>query len=360
MFFPKTTRFDHRGSRAPAPAWSLPTGIRRGFSLIELLVVIAIVGVLVGLLLPAVQAAREASRQASCRNNLKQLALALASHESATGMFPPSREWNGDPASDAAEWSAQARLLPYVEQLAIGNEVSRKLEQSYDTATLADGSTLISSLRIPVLLCPTERRDRPRIDGAERHYPLNYAVNMGSWLVFDPADQAVTDGAFQVNSRLRAVDFSDGLSNTLALSEVKAYTSYRRNSDALTDISTPPPTAPEAVDAYGGEQKAQAGHTEWVDGKCHQGGFTGTFPPNTRVPITIAGELVDGDWVNRREGTSSTVPTFAAVTARSYHPGGVNAARMDGSVRRFSTTVDRTIWQALSSRNGQEILGVVD
>src|SRR5215468_10917798 len=98
----------------------------RGFTLIELLVVIAIIAVLIALLLPAVQAAREAARRAQCINNLKQLALALHNYSTATGAFPPGIDTtvtypfglNGytNPLATWTAWSAQALLLPYVEQ----------------------------------------------------------------------------------------------------------------------------------------------------------------------------------------------------------------------------------------------------
>ena len=322
-----------------------------GFTLVELLVVIAIIGTLVGLLLPAVQAAREAARRSSCQNNLRQLGIALHNFESAKRTYPPSREWNGDPNSDAREWSAQTRLLPFVEDLTLGAEVARNLDNSYDTATRSDGSTLISSLRIPVLLCPAEKNDRPLVDGAERHYPLNYAINMGTWFVFEPVSKTGGDGAFQVNGRLKPASFTDGLSKTLAFSEVRAYTPYRRNSD-LNFFAAP--SSPSAIDGYGGEEKSEGGHTEWVDGKTNQTGFTAVFAPNTSVPITIGGKVVDGDWTNRREGTDATKPTLAAVTSRSYHAGVVSSALMDGSIRSIANSIDGSLWKALSTRAGGE------
>ena len=343
-------------SRSTARAATRPAG----FTLVELLVVIAIIGTLVGLLLPAVQAAREAARRMGCQNNLKQLGLALANHESAKRAFPSSRGWDGNPDSSALEWSAQARLLPYLEDLQVGAQIERNLTTSYDTATLADGSTLISSLRIPVLLCPTEPNDKPIIDGAERHYPLTYGINMGPWFVFDQISKNGGDGAFQVNRALKPSQFADGLSKTLAFAEIKACTSYLRNSDALTTLAAPAPTLPAALNGYGGDQKQEGGHTEWVDGKTNQTGFTAAFPPNTVVPISINGFTVDGDWTNRRECTSATIPTYAAITSRSYHPAAVNAAMTDGSVRTVANGADATAWKAMATRAGGEPTGAVE
>jgi len=350
------------GIGEPSPKPSLPADVRRavrhgGFTLVELLVVIAIIGVLVGLLLPAVQAAREAGRRSSCQNNLRQLGVALHNFENANRVYPPSRGWDGVADSVGLAWSAQSRLLPFVEDLSIGAEVSRNLKADYDTATLSDGQTLISSLRIGVLICPSEKNATAKIDGAERHFPLNYGVNMGTWKVFDPAlglsGGSTGDGAFQVNGRLRPSNFSDGLSKTLAFSEVRAYTTYMRNA-ALPFFAAP--ALPQEVNGLGGDQKQAGGHTEWVDGKTHHTGFTAVFPPNTVVPITVNGVQEDGDWTNMQEGVSATAPTLAAVTSRSHHAGVVFSAMMDGSIRPVAGTIDGTLWKSLATRAGGEIV----
>src|SRR5215204_6135707 len=90
--------------------------LRRGFTLIELLVVMAIIAVLISLLLPAVQNAREAARRAQCKNNLKQIGLALHNYLDAQKVFPPSFCVDGPTGTGGGEWSIQARILPYAEQ----------------------------------------------------------------------------------------------------------------------------------------------------------------------------------------------------------------------------------------------------
>jgi prepilin-type processing-associated H-X9-DG protein len=96
-------------------------------------------------------------------------------------------------------------------------------------------------------------------------------------------------------------------------------------------------------------------HVEWVDGKVHETGFTTAFTPNTRVPVNSSGTTYDVDWISATE--SSLGDTFAAVTARSFHPGGVNLLLMDGSVRFVANSISLVTWRALGTRAGGEVLG---
>ena len=94
---------------------------RRGVTLIELLVVVAILATTIGLLLPAVQTARETARRSSCTNNLRQIGIAAANHESARGRFPigaESRQWDERPdfPHQFFRWSVLAHLAPYYEE----------------------------------------------------------------------------------------------------------------------------------------------------------------------------------------------------------------------------------------------------
>ena len=339
--------------------------VRRGFTLIELLVVIAIIGILVGLLLPAVQAAREAARRMSCSNNLKQIVLSLHNYESAMKQLPAS--WT-KPALTGDGWSAQARILPYLESLALDSAVN--FAAGYKAAEISIAGTRypVSSFRVPTYLCPSEVLDEQRNgDNGPEHYPLTYATNAGVWFVYDtvnPAiegDERVGSGMFTPSRGRKFRDCLDGLSNTLAIAEVKAWTPYLRDAGITGDIDMPV-SEPE-ICALGGSFKTNTGHTEWVDGRTHQGGFTTAFTPNTRVLCEFAGIEYDLDFTNFREGKSATgtVPrTYAAVTSRSYHTGGVTVGLMDGAVRFFTDSIDRDLWQDLSTRAGRETVAVPD
>jgi prepilin-type N-terminal cleavage/methylation domain-containing protein/prepilin-type processing-associated H-X9-DG protein len=333
---------------------------RLAFTLVELLVVIAIIGVLVAMLLPAVQAAREAARRMSCQNNLKQVGLAMHNYESALTVYPPSfciipgTVLSGNNGS----WSAQGRIMPYIEQ---GNAYDLvKLHVAWDDPV--NRSTGVPVMRISMYRCPSEVNTQHRVDAAGANYttPLNYAFNFGTWLVHNPATQQGGDGAMFVNSRLTPASFLDGLSNTLCASEAKTFTSYLRNT---ADPGAAPPAATTAFQGMSGQLKLgpalndNTGHTEWCDGRVHHSGFTTVFTPNTKVPYDSGGRTYDIDYSSRQEGQSATQPTYAAITARSYHSGGiVNAVLMDGSVRTINKTIAPPVWRALGSRDGGETL----
>jgi prepilin-type N-terminal cleavage/methylation domain-containing protein/prepilin-type processing-associated H-X9-DG protein len=331
----------------------LARSARRGFTLVELLVVIAIIGVLVALLLPAVQAAREAARRSQCANNVKQLGLAMHNFESALKRFPASM--SVDPAAAQFRWSPLSRVLPYMEQGALYAGVDFK--QSYE-ALMFNGK-LFRAHRVQNFICPAEARDEQRVDnaGAPAHYLTNYGVNNGVWLVHDPQNVGYGAGAFVPGKGLEASEYTDGLSNTLMVAEVKGWTPYWR--DGKGGTSTPPATTQEMC-GLGGNWQVETGHTEWVDGRSHQTGFTAVFTPNTKMDCSNAGEIYDADFSSWRErhpsdaDYSPTDVTYASVTARSYHGDLVNVAMMDGSVDRVTADIDLTVWRAMATRNGEE------
>lgn len=340
----RSTRFSLRTLARPA-----------AFTLVELLVVIAIIGILIGLLLPAVQAAREAARRMSCTNNMKQIILAVYNYESATKRIPPA--WTR-PAGTGDGWSAQARILPYIENIALASAID--FAGGYGQAEITvDGKRVkVSSFRVPVYLCPSDVLDEGRRDGDGNpyHYPLSYGYNAGPWLVFNPNKNRPGPGTFQAGRVSRFRDVLDGLSNTLGFGEVKAWTPYFRDAEIAGTIATP--REPAEICALAGSFKPDTGHTEWVDGRVHQSGFTTTFSPNRKVICEISGRSFDLDFTNIREGKNTTALTQAAVTSRSYHQGGVNVTLMDGSVRFITDSIDLDLWRNLSTRAGGEYVKV--
>ncbi|MFO0796972.1 MAG: DUF1559 domain-containing protein [Gemmataceae bacterium] len=208
---------------------------RRGFTLIELLVVIAIIGVLVGLMLPAVQKVREAAARVKCKNNLKQIGLALHNYHDRTGSFPPGYTANAAAADGTGPgWGWAAFLLPDLEQ----ENVYRLIDFAQPiTAARHDA---VRQVTVSFLRCPSDPRQDP-IPLSEFENPAglttplgrsNYVACYGNtpYLGESPAvltthltvDGVIGRGMFYRNSRTRIADVLDGLSNTFAVGEKNA------------------------------------------------------------------------------------------------------------------------------------------
>ena len=351
---------------------------RRGFTLVELLVVIAIVATLIGLLLPAVQGARESARRMACANHSRQLTLAVLNYEIAKRFFPPSMQHTPGTTfgSNNGSWGILGRTLPYLEEGATSVKVN--MELAWDdgrTTGTPDPKTnwaIVREAKIPVFSCPSEKNQMVRMwtSGGVTVpyvYPFNYGFNFGTWFIYDPATGAGGDGAFHPNSKFKSGMFSDGMSKTLCVAEVKAFTPYVRNTSdpGGTYPAGSPPADPAvmsglAAGAIASDQKLGAatndctGHTEWPDGRVHHAGFTTVFPPNTRVPHTVGGITHDFDLNSRQEGSSATQKTYAAITSRSHHNGLVIVSMLDASTRTIGNDIDVAVWRALGTRAGGE------
>ena len=324
-----------------------------GFTLVELLVVIAIIGILIGMLLPAVQMVRSSARRTHCANNIRQCLLAIANYESSLQEYPTS--FNASLTEIVrGSWSIHARILPMMEQ----SSARDLIDVEVDWHNQVD--TGIPAFAVPSYSCPSDALAGLRYQNGEEYvHSTSYGFNMGTWFIFDPVNGATGDGAFQVYRPTTHQSFVDGTSNTLAVADVKSFTSYIRNVDSID------PSIPTTADHFmgvtgqlklGPNRETNTGHTVWTDGRVHHAGMTTTFVPNTFVRYEHDGKVYDIDFNSQQEGRDLTRPTFAAVTARSYHPQGVNIGRMDGSVDFVSETIDLQTWRALGTRNGSEVL----
>jgi prepilin-type N-terminal cleavage/methylation domain-containing protein len=335
----------------------MKTSPRRGFTLIEVLVVISIIGLLLALLLPAVQAAREAARRTQCTNNMKQLGLALHQYEGQEGVLPPTMVLAGTSPADmwTSGWSVDVRMLPAIEQNPLYNAINFTIAfQEWENRTA-------TGVVITMFLCPSEPNQQPtdhpsygKVGG------VNYGWCMGDWFVWGGFTGPKTNrSAFGPNQSRRWAEFSDGLSQTTLLSEVKNYQAYLRDCGGLAHISDPfnvpsPDADPMQVApeyAGGSCTPKPDGHAEWVDGGVHHTGFTTAWPPNKTIGNATTRDL---DLNGQREKVGG--PTFAAVTSRSHHPGGVNALLGDGSVRFIKSSVAGRVWRALGSVAGAEVV----
>ncbi len=321
---------------------------RSAFTLIELLVVIAIIAILIGLLLPAVHKVREAAARAKCSNNLKQIGLACHQFADANnGFLPPSM--SGQTAANpfpGVPYSAFARILPYVEQAALYQQVDFKASATSQPAVIGQ--------RISIYICPSDPNDRPSTSNPPT-YPATYGFGWGDWFIQHYPTGQGGNGAFplvgypsQVGVRL--ADITDGLSGTAGAAEVKAF-GPRLGRPATLGPQMTMPAAPADIPGLGGQFSPTTGHSAWAVALIWQTGITFVFPPNTVVPYVYPadGQTYDVDW----DG-GGTNYNYAAITSRSYHAGGVNALFLDGSVRFVANSIPQATWRALGTRNGGE------
>ena len=307
----------------------------RGFTLIELLVVIAIIAILVALLLPAVQQAREAARRTQCKNNLKQIGLAIHNYHDAYGCIPIA-----DVNGAVNPISAHARLLPQLEQNALYNLVDFNVP--YDHVN----NTIPRMTELAVFRCPSDPTPLPAAVGGRN----NYYWNAGSGVVMytsGGAGQPDPNGVIFHNRRYRFNDITDGLSNTAAMSE-------KLTGDGNNGISSPrtdtyrPGTYPSNADEATQQCNATDVTTLTTQGYSNVGGpwlqqyhstnqYNHVLPPNGRSCMYPPGRI--------------------ATTANSQHVGGVHLMLCDGSVRFISENLDLRIWRNLGSINGGEVLG---
>ncbi|MFG0333685.1 MAG: DUF1559 domain-containing protein [Maioricimonas sp. JB049] len=317
------------------------TGFRGGFTLIELLVVIAIIAILIALLLPAVQQAREAARRTQCRNNLKQLALALHNYHDTSGGFPPGNmvnlddrtTWPRDPQVSnqlfgAFSWAAY--ILPQLDAAPVYNLINFSLPAYVEEIEDMPGTT------------PTLRQQLGNVANREASYaqpaafvcPSNhsigwsstrykdYAINGGLGRCCVERNLNSTEGMAYINSFVRFRDVTDGTSNTLLLLELP---NWAPHSWCLKEH----PCNPFFFVNHQSQGYVTAGR-----GTVGTSGYR-PLPPNDAYILDTRG-------------------------AYSDHEGGIQVAMADGSVRFISDNVDYLTYQAAFTRGGEETLSLFD
>ncbi|MCL4207206.1 MAG: DUF1559 domain-containing protein [Pirellulaceae bacterium] len=296
-----------------------------GFTLVELLVVIAIIGILVALLMPAIQMAREAARRSSCSNNMKQIGLGLHMYHDTFGRLPAG--WRAyDPANGQPfwfglpGWAWSTSILPYMEQTAVFGDA---VHFEYPISDPINADARLA--RIKIYRCPTDiggdifdlPGGGPTV-GSPATFPLQMAT--GNYIgmfgtvnfrdVCSPSSATFNgcagDGTFMLNRQFRFADILDGLSTTLVAGE--------RNS---------------------------------------------AFAPSTWLGVVSGGQ----HGVARIAGVAAFPPNSTAAAEHyfhnfsSFHPAGTNFLAADGSVRLIAETIDLSIYHALATRAGHEVVG---
>ncbi|MHC2067564.1 DUF1559 family PulG-like putative transporter [Bremerella sp. T1] len=295
--------------------------LRLGFTLVELLVVIAIIGVLIALLLPAVQQAREAARRMSCTNNLKQIGIALHTYHDTIGTFPSGHVLSPDCSRQFGSWVLG--ILPGLEQ--------QSLRDLYNDSTdwWRPENQNARDVEIDTLVCPSDINVEIFNTAYDFGARGNYAANIGVGTYerghcgSSAAHTGLTlKGPFLLNSNVGMRDLVDGTSLTFAVSEIRRVNDNDSRGALFADAGT---------NLY-----------------AHD------FPPNTTSADTTE------RCVNQPEKglpcTSNGSAGPHRLSARSLHPGGVETLSFDGSVRFIPETIDLTIWQAMASMDGGEVV----
>lgn len=298
---------------------------RRGFTLIELLVVIAIIAILIALLLPAVQQAREAARRSQCKNNMKQIGLAMHNYHEVNNGFPV--------ANYSCCWGTWiVGIMPYIDQKNLYERYNfnNKYGVPTDNARYNHSTnTDVTTQRIQVLTCPSDTPNKP-FGGITSH---NYAVNFGNTSYSQGNLNGVTfqsgpflrvgGGNVARNAKIR--DITDGTTNTILVGEV-----------------------------IQGKGRDLRGFAWWGDASQ----FTTYLAPNSGSPDRIYTSTYCNNQPNSNlpcAVSSGSNPTMFA--SRSRHVGGVHVTLGDGSSRFISENINLGIWRALSTMAGNEVIG---
>ncbi|QDT65750.1 DUF1559 family PulG-like putative transporter [Calycomorphotria hydatis] len=321
------------------------TRFRRGFTLIELLVVIAIIAILIALLLPAVQQAREAARRSQCKNNLKQIGLALHNYHDNHGTFPPRNIYSLD-----KNHSWMTMILPFVEQAPLYSKYDFSepmMDQRFDQATAATG---IIGTRLPVFECPSDIDDGGvfYIAGTLGIAPTSYAGIVTGGGSTDDRKEDLLSGIFPEDGPTRIRDCTDGTSNTIAVGEAvkTSVTGATGCNGCMTSFRT-------GVNTF---------VRGWGFGYHYQGwnSQTGANPRPSSCPspsshwcsTNTQGSYLWEPVIHGLYGINGNWPG-----SHSHHIGGAQMLMGDGAVRFLSENMNFTTWQNLCATHDGNVVG---
>jgi prepilin-type N-terminal cleavage/methylation domain-containing protein/prepilin-type processing-associated H-X9-DG protein len=329
---------------------------RSGFTLIELLVVIAIIAVLVALLLPAVQQAREAARRSQCKNNLKQIGLAMHNYHEKQNCFPISVGWNWYNNERQGAFSDKVMMLPELDRSTLYNATNIN-DFPYDSLGWFgnNSNTPSQSLRLPIFNCPSQPYT---ISGGQANF--TYAINTGVQGVYAGGTQGVQgkhNGAATYvgaggnsDSPASFKTMSDGSSNTVAYAEFvidgnNALNRWQVRTWAGDAWSQTPAQIRQACLSQSGlsgrnPERGASWAWSWIG---VGGAYSHNMMPNEVSCQTTNGET---DWC----GSS-------LMTAQSFHTGGVHVLMGDGSVKFINQNINNNTWWGIGTSNGSEQLG---
>ncbi len=381
--------------------------VRSAFTLVELLVVIAIIGILVAPLLPAVNSAREAARRTQCTNNIRQLGLAVLNFESALRYLPPGGPTCVDTPDNGGRqmpswwvsgsqhgamcygpnWALQ--LYSYMEEGALAALAKKALEDPaeteranpMDTWDMQDKGTrgwrpfhegVSGTMRCASsgtgFGFPYNDDDDGTAGMSLAHLSRgNYAVCYGGNTMLNAVPSVSTNpqnpdpqlaGMFgmeriqkyPVGKRLgKGIKLSkvrDGMSHTVMMSEVLTWNATNDRGGSVDE------SVPQGNDDWRGT---------WMIPSVGASAFTGKYPPNSSQPDVIPAcgtGIMQSSFAKSMPCTEDMQSSNIFASARSNHTGGVNATMGDGSVTFISDDIEQTVWRAMCTRNGKEVVGV--